>query len=128
LAAVRVFLIEDSPRTLELVQEILARVGGFRVVGVAANETAATEWLLKHRQGWDLAIVDLLLQEGSGFTLLSRCRREPGTVLVFSDFVTAAIEDRCLRLGADAVLSKADFSALRSYLQDLRDATAEAAA
>lgn len=124
--AVRVFLIEDSSRSLELIQEILARLGGFRVVGIAANETAATEWLLKHRGDWDLAIIDLLLQEGTGFTLLSRCRREPGTVLVFSDFVSPAVEERCRALGADAVLSKS-FAELRNWLQDMRGTLVQAA-
>lgn len=116
--AVRVLIVEDSRPMQELVGDLLESVGGFEVVGMASNETAATDWLLRHRGGWDLAIVDLLLAEGSGFTLITRCNKEPGgAVLVFSDFVTPVVRQRCMRLGADGVISKAHFSELRSYLQ-----------
>ena len=115
--AVRVLLVEDLKSMQELVRDLLESVGGFELVAVSASETAATDWLLQHRGQWDLAIFDLLLQEGSGFTLLSRCRGEPGTVVVFSDFVTPVIRERCLRMGADAVLDKGDFLGLRDYLK-----------
>jgi DNA-binding NarL/FixJ family response regulator len=116
--AVRVFIVEDQKPMQELVRDLLESVGGFEVVGCASSETSATEWLLRHQGGWDLAIVDLLLAEGSGFTLLSRCNKEPsGAVVVFSDFVTPVVRQRCIRLGADGVISKAQFGELRAYLQ-----------
>jgi DNA-binding NarL/FixJ family response regulator len=115
--AVRVFLVEDQKPMQELIRDLLDSVGGFDVVGSACNETSATEWLMRHPGGWDLAIFDLLLGEGSGFTLLTRCRKEPGNVLVFSDFVTPVVRQRCIRLGADGVISKAEFGELRAYLQ-----------
>ena len=102
----------------ELIGDLLESVGGFEVVGMASNETSATDWLLRHRGGWDLAIVDLLLAEGSGFTLITRMNKEPGgAVVVFSDFVTPVVRQRCVRLGADGVISKAQFGELRAYLQ-----------
>ncbi len=117
--AVRVFLVEDTRPMRDLVADLLDSVGGFEVVGTAATETSATEWLLRHEGEWDLAIVDLLLGEGSGFTLITRCNNDPlaGAVLVFSDFVTPAVRQRCIRLGADGVISKAEFGELRAYLQ-----------
>ena len=116
--AVRVFLVEDTKPMQELLRDLLDSVGGFEVVGSAANETSATDWLHRNQGGWDLAIVDLLLDEGSGFTLLSRCNKEPGgAVLVFSDFVTPVVRRRCIQLGADGVISKAQFGELRAYLQ-----------
>lgn len=115
--AVRVFLVEDQKPMQELLRDLLDSVGGFELVGLAASETSATDWLLRHQGGWDLAIFDLMLAEGSGFTLLSRCRRESGAVVVFSDFVTPVVQQRCLRLGADGVISKSEFGALRAYLQ-----------
>ena len=126
--AVRVFLVDDLKSMQELVRDLLDSVGGFEVVGSAENETSATDWLLRHRGGWDLAIVDLLLGEGSGFTLISRCNKAPGgAVLVFSDFVTPAVRERCLRLGADGVISKAEFGELRAYLQAFRGRSQEPA-
>jgi DNA-binding NarL/FixJ family response regulator len=116
--AVRVFLVEDQRPMQALVSDLLASVGGFELVGVADSETGATEWLHQHPGGWDLAIVDLLLGEGSGFTLLTRCKKEPaGSVLVFSDFVTPVVRQRCMRLGAHGVISKEQFGELRAYLQ-----------
>ena len=116
--AVRVFVVEDQKPMQGLIADLLASVGGFEVVGTAFNETGATDWLHRHRGGWDLAIVDLLLGEGSGFTLLSRCNKEPGgAVVVFSDFVTPVVRQRCIRLGADGVISKAQFGELRAYLR-----------
>ncbi len=115
---VRVFIVEDTKAMQELVRDLLESVGGFEVVGMATNETSATDWLLRHRGGWDLAIVDLLLAEGSGFTLITRCNKEPGgAVVVFSDFVTPVVRQRCIRLGADGVISKAQFGELRAYLK-----------
>jgi hypothetical protein len=35
----------------------------------------------------------------------------------FSDFVTPVVRQRCIRLGADGVVSKAQFGELRAYLQ-----------
>lgn len=115
--AVRVLLVEDLKPMQGLIADLLASIGGFELVFVASTETAATEWLLRHPGQWDLAILDLLLQEGSGFTLLSRCRGEPGAVVVFSDFITPVVRERCLRLGADGVISKAQFAQLRAYLK-----------
>ena len=116
--AVRVFVVEDQKPMQELICDLLDSVGGFEVVGTAAGETGATDWLLRHKGGWDLAIVDLLLGEGSGFTLISRCHKEPsGAVLVFSDFVTPVVRQRCMRLGAHGVISKEQFGELRAYLQ-----------
>lgn len=127
--AVRVFLIEDQKRMREVVLGLLESVGGFEVVASAATETEATEWLLRHPDDWDIAIVDLLLGEGSGFTLISRCSRHgSGTVLVFSDFVTPAVEQRCLHLGADGVISKGQFRELRAFLETFPGRMAETAA
>ncbi len=117
--AVRVFLVEDVKSMQELMRDVLDSVGGFELVGTAATETAATDWLMRNKGEWDLAIMDLLLGEGSGFTLISRCHREQsaGSVLVFSDFVTPVVRERCQRLGADRVISKAEFGELRAFLQ-----------
>jgi len=114
----RVFLVEDQKPMQQLVRDLLESVSGFELVGTASSETAATDWLQSHQGGWDLAIVDLLLAEGSGFTLITRCNNEPsGAVVVFSDFVTPGVRQRCIRLGADGVISKGEFRELRAYLQ-----------
>lgn len=125
--AVRVFLVEDQKPMRVLISDLLACVGGFEVVGTAASETSATDWLYRHQAGWDLVILDLLLGEGSGFTLIGRCSKDrSGAVLVFSDFVSPAVRQRCLRLGADGVISKAQFGELRAWLQAFPGRVAQA--
>lgn len=69
------------------------------LLGSAVDENSATEWLLRYRNGWDLAISELLLEHGTGFALLSRFAREPsGSMLILSDYVTPAVKTRRLRL------------------------------
>jgi DNA-binding NarL/FixJ family response regulator len=126
--AVRVFLVEDQKPMQGLIRDLLDEIGGFELVGVEESETSATDWLHRHRGGWDLAIFDLMLAEGSGFTLLSRCKDPAaGGVLIFSDFVTPAVRQRCLRLGAHGVFSKADFGGLRAWLHAFPGRVGEAA-
>ena len=62
--AVRVFLVEDTRPMQQLIRDLLESIGGYELVGAAAGETPATDWLLQNRGRWDLAIVDLLLAEG----------------------------------------------------------------
>ena len=114
------FIVEDSPAIREALVETLAELAGIRTVGTATSERAAKDWLANPPHAWDLAIVDLLLAEGSGFTLLTRCKKDAegsGSVVVFSDFVSPAVQQRCKKLGADGVISKAHFPQLRSFLQ-----------
>ena len=68
--------------------------------------------------------LDLLLAEGSGFTVLQRCAASPqaGRVVVFSGFVTDTVRARCLAMGADAVFLKTQLPELRQYLRDLAQA------
>jgi hypothetical protein len=40
---------------------------------------------------------------------------------VFSDFITPAVANKCLKLGADAVFKKSDLEALLAYVRKLRD-------
>jgi DNA-binding NarL/FixJ family response regulator len=100
-------------------RELLAVSGPFEVVGTADTETEATDWLQHHKSSWRLAIVDLMLAEGSGFGLVQRCRRDaPGAkVVIFSEFASPAIKERCIELGADAAFMKSDMKSFIHYLE-----------
>lgn len=108
--AVRVFLVEDVPRMQGVMAELLRSIGDFTLAGSASTEAEAIDWLREKRGEWDLAVVDLILAQGSGMGVLSRCRdRDPGAkVVVFSDYVTPVIHDYCMSLGADAALPRSD--------------------
>jgi DNA-binding NarL/FixJ family response regulator len=63
----------------------------------------------------------LLLPGGSGFGLVRHAKslRAFRHVVVFSEFVTPAVADRCRKLGADAVFLKSELQQLLDYLREL---------
>lgn len=116
--AVAVFMVEDSPLVRGALDDLFSISGGFEVVGSATTEMRATQWLMEHPGAWDLATIDLMLEEGSGFNLIRRCKLQPraGTVVVLSDYVTPAVAERCIALGADAVFMKSQAKELVEFL------------
>jgi ActR/RegA family two-component response regulator len=78
-------------------------------------------WLDEHPRGWDLAVVDLMLDQGSGMSVLAHCNAQPdkGKIVVFSGYASPAIRDHCLKLGADAVFDKASTDDLLEFCREL---------
>jgi DNA-binding NarL/FixJ family response regulator len=115
-----VFLVEDSHAMQSLMKELLQTIGGFEVVACASSETHATDWIQKHRALWDVAVLDLVLEEGSGFGLIGRCRNgnPDGRIVVFSEFVSEPLVDKCLSMGADAAFRKSDIQGFVGYLEE----------
>jgi two-component system OmpR family response regulator len=124
---IRVLIIEDSREVQEMLRALLETIGGFQILAMHATEVDATDWMYRHRGEWDLAIMDLLLSEGSGFHLVGRSKSypNPGKVVVFSGYaVGAAIVEKCLKLGADRVFAKEDVDGLAEYLTQLSGSAA----
>jgi DNA-binding NarL/FixJ family response regulator len=105
--AVRVLLVEDLHNMHTVVLDLLNTVGEFQLAGAVATEAEAYLWLEENEGAWDLAILDLVLAQGTGLSVISRVSKTPGTqVAVFSDYVTSGIRTHCLAAGADAVFQK----------------------
>jgi len=104
----RVFLVEDLQRMRGLLADLFSSIGGFRVVAHAGTEAEANLWLADHPGGWDVAVVDLVLEQGAGMNVISRCKADPqgGQVVVFSSYATPGVRQHCMDLGADAVFDK----------------------
>lgn len=116
-----VFLVEDL-RTVQLaLTDLIESVGGLRVVGATSNEFEATSWILDHRGEWDIALLDLMLGDGTGFNLIQRVRRHhpEGRIVIVSEFASENVDERCRALGADAVFRKSEYPALMEYLQQV---------
>lgn len=115
-----VLLVEDMKPALELMTETLLLVGGFRVVGSCATESDALHWLEERAGHCQLVLLDLMLREGSGFSVLTQLSRRTGgpQALVFSDFASPAIVDKCRSLGAIDVIPKSDYRQLRTFLEN----------
>ena len=114
---VRVFLVEDLLRMRGLLTDLFTSMGGFRVVAAASTEAEAKLWLDDHPGQWDLAIVDLVLDQGAGMNVIARCRRDPdgGRIVVFSSYASPGVRQHCLELGADAVFDKSETEAFIAW-------------
>ena len=115
---VRVFLVEDMKHMQAVVTDLLASIGDFRVVGMAATEAEAKLWLAENPGAWDLAVVDLVLDQGSGIAVVPRAsqvRPDDGRIVVFSDYASGGIRAHCEKLGANAVFLKSEAREFMDY-------------
>jgi DNA-binding NarL/FixJ family response regulator len=103
-----VFLVEDNPRIRENLIPALSELGSASVMATAESEQEAIAWLARHKGGWDLAVVDFVLKQGTGLGVVKWCYgREPRQrVVVLTNYPTPAIRSACLAAGADAVFDK----------------------
>lgn len=117
----RVFIVEDTQDFADALAEFLAgNDAKCKVVGMASTETQAIEWSFANEAGFDVAIVDLLLKQGSGFTVLAHLNKyQPGKVVILSDFVTPALAERCKGMGAAAAFSKGQTLMCVDYIRNL---------
>ncbi|MFS8138402.1 MAG: response regulator [Thermomonas sp.] len=106
--AVQVFVVEDIAHLQALMQDLLASLGDFQVAGFASTEAEARLWLEENPGRWQLAVIDLILAQGTGMGVIGKCRETAGDarVVVFSDYATPGIRAHCVKLGADAVFQK----------------------
>ena len=118
----RVLLVEDNPRMQDEMRRLVTAIPGARVVEVAATQRQAVTWLQAHPDGWDLALVDIFLNEGHGFDVLRHCRKaDPRQrAVVLSNYTRDPVRDHARRAGADAVFDKSfELDALVEYCRDL---------
>lgn len=118
---IRVFLVEDMKHLRSVIEDLVRSVGNFTIVGTAGSEAEAFLWLEEHPDGWDLVIADLVLDQGTGFGVVAKCRERPAArkVAVLSDYVTPGIHRHCLTLGADTAMLKSDMPAFLDFLRGL---------
>jgi CheY-like chemotaxis protein len=115
----RVFLVEDIQRMHGLLHDLFETIGA-TVVATAATEAEALLWLEDHPGEWDLAVVDLVLDQGAGMSVIRRCKADPtgGKVVVFSSYATPGVRQHCQELGADMVFDKGDPSGFLDWCAD----------
>ncbi len=123
--ALRMFLADDMRAMVDLMTDLCAALGDVAMVGTSATEAEAIDWLKQNRDAWDVAVLDLVLAQGSGINLISRARsaHPAGKIAVFTGYASAGIEEHCRSLGADAVFDKRDTSAFLAWLAELKAST-----
>jgi DNA-binding NarL/FixJ family response regulator len=108
-AALRVFIVEDSPVILESLITTLSEMLDVEIVGTAADEATVAAWLRSPDAARaDVMIVDLFLARGSGLSVLQAASDLGGgmTRVVLTNYATPVIRERCSRLGAAKVFDK----------------------
>ena len=108
MATLRAFIVEDSAVVARSLTLVLQELAGIDVVGTAAEEAEAVQWLAQH--DCDLAIVDIFLRHGTGLQVLAAATASNRGIklIVLTDYATAEMRRRCLALGALRVFDKAD--------------------
>lgn len=107
--AVDVFLVEDQQQMESVLQDLLQSIGDFRIVGKARTEAEALSWLDTNAGAWDLAVIDLVLDQGSGISVIVRARlrgHREASIAVLSSFISPGMRKHCLKLGADGAFQK----------------------
>lgn len=107
-AALKAYIVEDNAVIRDNLMATLTELAGVQTVGYAETEQGACFWLARHPRDWQLLVLDLFLQQGSGLGVLRECgqRNSRQRVVVLSNYATADIRRRCLASGADAVFDK----------------------
>jgi two-component system OmpR family response regulator len=121
----RTYIVEDNATIRENLIGALEELASIEALGWAETESEAKEWLTGQPGGWDLAIVDLFLKQGSGLGVIEACRDRGANrrVVVLSNYATADMRKRCEQLGADAVFDKSnEIDALVEYCIALSEA------
>jgi DNA-binding NarL/FixJ family response regulator len=120
--AVDVVLVEDLKNIQSALAQMLQGLGDYRIVATLPTEAEAIDWVEQNPGGWGLAVIDLVLDQGSGMGVIGRCRRATpeARIVVFSNFVSPGIRAHCLRLGADAAFDKnSELREFADYCADL---------
>ena len=127
------YIVEDNATIRENLVGTLEELTCVKVAGTSATEDDALAWIDGNMDQWDILIVDLFLQQGSGIHLAQRVARRNSVqkVIVFSNYVNANVRKRCAQLGVDAVFDKStEIDSLVDYCSHLcfRVSQAQAAA
>jgi DNA-binding NarL/FixJ family response regulator len=103
-----VFIVEDSATIRQNLVAALEQWAPVQVVGHAETATEAIEKLVLTQPPCDLAILDVLLRQGSGVDVLMALKKadSPLKCVMLTNYATDLIRDHCLALGADRVFDK----------------------
>ena len=116
--ALDAYVVEDNVIVLESLIAALEELAPVHVVGTAADESVAVEWLRADGEHCDLVIIDIFLRTGSGLGVIAAARRKrpDAALVVLSNYATDEMHARCLASGADRVFDKSrDIDQLVAY-------------
>src|SRR5688500_19893643 len=71
----KTYIVEDNATIRENLIGTLEELASVQSLGWAETESEARNWLARHGEAWDLAIIDLFLKQGSGLGVLEACNQ-----------------------------------------------------
>jgi|GEM_PF-347080 len=103
-----IFLVEDDPALRDSLILVLGALDSTVVVATAQTEEEASTWLRQHEGEWDLTVMDLLLESGTGFGVLASMpsQDDRARVVVLTNSATPSNRSLCRQLGVGAVFDK----------------------
>lgn len=114
-AALRVLLVEDSPRIAERMRDLLENEAGAEVVCVATDEQGAID--AARSCGADVMILDLALRRGTGFGVLRALGSARPQTIIMTNYALPQYRAKALELGIEHFLDKSiDFARLPDIL------------
>jgi DNA-binding NarL/FixJ family response regulator len=107
----RVLLVDDSRPFRDRLKRLLLTDSAIEVVGEAADGAAALREIERLRP--DVVLLDLYMPEPDGFGVLEAVkeRYDATKVIVLTTDASTMVRQRCVTLGADAVVDKSDTQA-----------------
>ncbi|VTU14948.1 MULTISPECIES: response regulator [unclassified Variovorax] len=111
------FVAEDSEIVLDALIQALERLVQARVIGTATTAADSIAWLVANAEEWDLAVIDLYLNQGTGLEILTAvAERLPWQrVAILAIDPADPVRETCLSLGANAVFDKS--TQLESFIE-----------
>jgi DNA-binding NarL/FixJ family response regulator len=121
-AAIRIFLVEDSPDVRDLLIENLQEIPGIAYAGFSETENDALSRL--NQDKYDVLILDIQLKQGNGMSLLQSLARASvqadALKIIFSNNVSNAYRQVGNKLGVAYFFDKSsEFLQLRQFLEHL---------
>lgn len=113
----KVFLVEDSPIIRERLAALLSSIDQVETVGEAAGADEAVRGILDTRP--DTVVLDIQLEQGTGFDVLRRLREESRNidVMMLTNHPTAPYRRAAERLGVRYIFDKTtEFERVRDII------------
>jgi DNA-binding NarL/FixJ family response regulator len=103
----RVYLVDDSPIIVRLLEGLLASESRIAIVGKAACASVATAQIAELAP--DVVVLDIALDNSTGFSVLGEFRsprRKRPVFMVLTNLTLAPYRRRAARMGADFFFDK----------------------
>lgn len=120
----RVLIVEDDRYLVEELKRLLSMIDGCQIVYVSDVGDDALAWVAAHPKRWDLALIDIFLRQGHGFSVAKMCKRVgSGKVAMMSNYARDEVKEQMAKQGIDAFFDKsADLNQLALYCRHLAQA------